>query len=112
MPHTLPLTGRNLKPQDFYDVVLRGRRVTLGPRARRAMQSSRALVETMIAEKRVVYGVTTGVGSLSTERIEPDKVRQLQLNVVRSHACGVGEPLSARSEEHTSELQSLITISY
>ena len=95
MLHTLPLTGRDLKPQDFYDVALRGRRVTLGPRARHAMQRSRALVEKMIAEKRVVYGVTTGVGSLSTERIEPDKVRQLQLNVVRSHACGVGEPLSA-----------------
>src|SRR5207249_396231 len=95
MLHTLPLTGRDLKPQDFYDVALRGRRVTLGPRARHAMQRSRALVEKMIAEKRIVYGVTTGVGSLSTERIEPDKVRQLQLNVVRSHACGVGEPLSA-----------------
>src|SRR5947209_9352237 len=95
MPHTLPLTGRNLKPQDFYDVVLRGRRVTLGARARRVMQRSRALVEKMIEEKKIVYGVTTGVGSLSTERIEPDKIRQLQLNLVRSHACGVGEPLSA-----------------
>jgi len=95
MPHTLPLTGRNLKLEDFYDAVLRGRRVALGLRARRAMQRSRALVEKMIEEKKVVYGVTTGVGSLSTERIEPDKIRQLQLNLVRSHACGVGEPLSA-----------------
>ena len=64
MPHTLPLTGRNLKLEDFYDVVLRGGRVTLGRRARRAMQRSRALVEKMIEEKKVVYGVTTGVGSL------------------------------------------------
>ena len=64
MPHTLPLTGRNLKLEDFYDAVLRGRRVALGLRARRAMQRSRALVEKMIEEKKVVYGVTTGVGSL------------------------------------------------
>src|SRR5947207_15666227 len=95
MLHTLPLTGRDLKPQDFYDVALRGRRVTLGPRARHAMQRSRALVEKMIAEKRVVYGVTTGVGSLSTERLEPDKVRQLPLNIVRSHVCSVADRLNA-----------------
>src|SRR5205823_6862941 len=95
MPHTLLLTGHNLRLEDFYDVVLRGHRVMLGLRARRAMQRSRALVEKMIEEKKVVYGVTPGVGSLSTERIEPDKIRQLQLNLVRSHACGVGEPLSA-----------------
>jgi histidine ammonia-lyase len=59
------------------------------------MTRSRAFVEKAIAENRVVYAVTTGVGSLSTERIEPKKARQLQLNIVRSHACGVGEPLDA-----------------
>lgn len=94
MAGTLLLTGHNLRRQDFYEVVLEGRRVALHPRARRAMAESRALVEKMIARKQVVYGVTTGVGSLSTERIEPEKVRKLQLNVVRSHACGVGEPLN------------------
>ncbi len=93
MPRTLLLTGHNLRREDFYDVVLENRPVGLHSRARRAMAQSRAVVEKMIAEKKVVYGVTTGVGSLSTERIEPDKVRELQLNVVRSHACGVGEPL-------------------
>ncbi len=93
MPRILLLTGRNLGREDFYEVVLGNRRVGLHSRARLAMARSRALVEKMIAEKKVVYGVTTGVGSLSTERIEPDKVRELQLNVVRSHACGVGEPL-------------------
>ncbi len=95
MPHPLHLSGRNLTREDFYEVVLKHRRVTISPGARQAMTRSRALVERMIAEKRVVYGVTTGVGSLSTERIEPEKARQLQLNVVRSHACGVGDPLDA-----------------
>ncbi len=95
MPRTLLLNGANLTRRDFYDVVLKGRRVALAPRARRAMMKSRAVVERMIAEKRVVYGVTTGVGSLSTERIEPQQVRELQLNLIRSHACGVGEPLDA-----------------
>lgn len=95
MPATLLLTGHNLARGDFYDVVFRSRRVALHPRARRAMARSRSLVETMISQKRVVYGVTTGVGSLSTERIEPADAERLQLNIVRSHACGVGEPLNA-----------------
>jgi len=58
------------------------------------MKKSRALIEKIIAEKQVVYGVTTGVGSLSTEHIDPSAARELQLNVVRSHSCGIGEPLS------------------
>jgi histidine ammonia-lyase len=91
----LLLTGLNLTRNNFYEVALENRAVALHPRARRAMAGSRALVERMIAEKKVVYAVTTGVGSLSTERIEPEKARQLQLNIVRSHACGVGEPLDA-----------------
>jgi histidine ammonia-lyase len=95
MPRSLLLTGHKLNRKDFYDVVLGYRRVALAPRARRAMKRSRALVERMIAEKKVVYGVTTGVGSLSTEHIDPHQARQLQLNIVRSHACGVGEPLGA-----------------
>ena len=93
MPRALLVTGRDLTPEGFFGVVLEHRRVSLDPRARLAMERSRRLVERMIEGRDVVYGVTTGVGSLSTARIEPEKARQLQLNVVRSHACGVGEPL-------------------
>ena len=93
MARPLLLSGKNLTRGDFYAVVLENRRVALDPRARWAMQRSRALVEKMIREKKVVYGVTTGFGSLSTEHIAPAQARQLQVNLVRSHACGVGEPL-------------------
>jgi histidine ammonia-lyase len=95
MPRPLQLTGHNLTRDDFHGVVFENRRVALHPRARQAMKRSRALIEKMIREKRVVYGVTTGVGSLSTEHIDPHDARRLQLNIVRSHACGVGEPLDA-----------------
>ncbi len=94
MAQTILLDGRRLTRRDFYAVVLGNHRVGLAPRARAAMRESRALVEKIIAEKQVVYGVTTGVGSLSTEHIDPAAARELQLNVVRSHSCGVGEPLS------------------
>ena len=75
MPRTILLNGRRLTRTDFHAVVLENHRVGLSPRARLGMQRSRALVEKLIAEKQVVYGVTTGVGSLSTERIDPAKVR-------------------------------------
>lgn len=95
MPRPLLLTGHNLTRADFYSVALEGRRVQLHPRARRAMARSRAVINRLAAGKQPVYGVTTGVGSLSTERILPAEARRLQLNIVRSHACGVGEPLDA-----------------
>jgi histidine ammonia-lyase len=93
MPRIILLDGRRLTRRDFYAVVLRNHHVGLSSRARLAMQRSRGWVEKIIAEKQLVYGVTTGVGSLSTEHIDPAQARQLQLNVVRSHCCGVGEPL-------------------
>jgi histidine ammonia-lyase len=89
------IDGRRLTRRDFCAVVLGNHRVDLSPQAHRAMQRSRASVEKIIAEKQVVYGVNTGVGSLSTEHIDPAAARELQLNVVRSHSCGVGEPLGA-----------------
>jgi len=95
MARDLHLTGHDLTPVDFYQVALQNRRVGLSPRARQAMTQSRKLVEGIMDGKEAVYGVTTGVGSLSTERIEPAQARELQLNLVRSHACGVGEPLNA-----------------
>jgi len=93
MARTLLLTGNDLTREQFHQVVLEKRRVGLAPRARTAMERSRAQVEQLIRQQKVVYGVTTGFGALSTERIEPEQAQQLQLNLVRSHACGVGEPL-------------------
>ena len=93
MPRTILIDGQHLTRRDFYAVVAENHAVDLSPRARAAMRKSRAWVEKIIAEKQVVYGVTTGVGSLSTEHIDPAAARELQLNVIRSHSCGVGEPL-------------------
>ena len=52
------------------------------------------MVEKIVAENLTVYGVNTGFGKLSDVRIDPDKLRELQLNLVRSHSCGLGNPLS------------------
>lgn len=59
------------------------------------MQASRAAVEAILKAGATVYGVNTGFGKLSEVHVPPEELGQLQLNLVRSHACGVGEPLSA-----------------
>ena len=63
--------------------------------ARARLVRGRETVDAMVAEGTVVYGVTTGFGDLSSVRIDAADAAQLQLNLVRSHAIGVGEPLPA-----------------
>ena len=67
----------------------------LGDEARARLARGRETVDAMVAEGAVVYGVTTGFGDLSSVRIDAADAAQLQLNLVRSHAVGVGEPLPA-----------------
>src|SRR5579875_265389 len=62
--------------------------------ARRNMQASRDIIEALVREGRVVYGVNTGFGKLADVHIPPSELELLQLNLVRSHSCGVGAPLS------------------
>src|SRR5262245_5193214 len=70
-----------------------GEEVALSPDARERVQRARSFVEEIIAREEVVYGVNTGFGALSEATIPAGELRELQLNLVRSHACGVGEPL-------------------
>lgn len=57
------------------------------------IQKSRKVVEDVVLTEQAVYGINTGFGKLAEVRISPDDIRQLQINLIRSHACGVGEPL-------------------
>ena len=68
--------------------------VDLAKAARARVEASRRVLEQIIAENRTVYGVNTGFGKLSDVRIAPSQIRELQLNLVRSHSCGLGDPLS------------------
>lgn len=67
--------------------------VTLSEDARERIGRSRQFVDDILASGEVVYGINTGFGKLAEVQISPDQLAQLQLNLVRSHACGVGEPL-------------------
>lgn len=68
--------------------------VSLTKEARRVIGIARKVVETMLKEKRVVYGITTGFGKFKDVVIDADKVRELQRNLIISHAVGVGENLA------------------
>jgi histidine ammonia-lyase len=90
----LHLNGNDLTLEAVGEVAAERRPVLLAPDAREAVDRSRAVVDTLVAENRISYAITTGVGKLSDVRIAPDQIRELQVNLIRSHAVGVGEPLS------------------
>src|ERR687897_3769081 len=92
----ITLDGRSLT---IGDVVRIAREAGAGPRidptARDALVASRRLVERAIASGQTIYGINTGFGKLANVRIAPDQLEQLQVNLIRSHAAGVGNPLPA-----------------
>ncbi len=90
----LHINGNDLTLEDVRTVVYDRRPVLLDPEARVSVDRARAVVEDLVVNNRVGYAVTTGVGQLSDVRIPPDDIRKLQVNLMRSHAVGMGEPLS------------------
>jgi len=92
MPPLL-LTGRDLTIDQVIEVARGRRAVELDPEATERMRASRAVIERLVADGATVYGVTTGFGDLADVRIEPARTAELQRNLVRSHAAGVGDPL-------------------
>jgi histidine ammonia-lyase len=90
----LELSGQRLSLADVVAVARGEERVVLGAASRARVQQSRTIVEEIIAEGRTVYGVNTGFGKLSDVHIDQSQLRELQLNLVRSHSCGLGSPLS------------------
>jgi len=91
----LHINGNDLTLEAVREVAAERRVVLLAPDAREAVSRARAVVDALVAENRVSYAITTGVGKLSDVRIAGEQIRELQVNLVRSHAVGVGEPLSA-----------------
>jgi histidine ammonia-lyase len=90
---TILLNGNELTFEQLYRVALHGDAVSLSPAAIERMKSSRTVVDQLVASGATAYGINTGFGKLASVRISPEQVRDLQVNLVRSHCCGVGAPL-------------------
>jgi len=89
----LHINGNDLTLEAVREVAVERRPVLLSPDAREAVSRARAVVDVLVAGDHVSYGITTGVGKLSDVRIPHEQIRELQVNLLRSHAVGVGEPL-------------------
>jgi len=90
----MELDGQRLSLAQVSAIARGEEQVSLASAARTRIEQSRRVIEQIIAENRTVYGVNTGFGKLSDVRIDPSQIRELQLNLVRSHSCGLGNPLS------------------
>src|SRR6266436_709841 len=90
----MELKGKQISLVQLAAVALGGEAVHISSVARPRILASRKAIEQIVARDAVVYGVNTGFGKLSDVRIPQTELRQLQLNLVRSHACGIGNPLS------------------
>ena len=91
---TIQIDGDNLSFELLYRIVFDGAEVELAAAARNKMLASRAVIERLIESGDAVYGVNTGFGKLASVRISREQIGELQVNLVRSHACGMGAPLS------------------
>src|SRR6266571_5317742 len=90
----MQLNGQRLTLSEIARVALENAPVETSPSAHPRVVASRKVIEEIIARDTVVYGVSTGFGKLSDVRIPQNDLAELQLNLVRSHACGIGNPLS------------------
>src|SRR5215831_15658143 len=90
----LYIDGQTLTIENVHEVAFERRRVALHPKAAANMSRSREVIEAIVNDDRVVYGVSTGFGKLSDVHIGRDQITLLQHNLIRSHASGVGDPFS------------------
>ena len=90
----LTVEPRPLTLAQVFEIAHGSSKVQLSPETKEIVGKSRAVVDQIIGAKQVVYGINTGFGRLADVHIPDDELKQLQINLVRSHAVGVGDPLS------------------
>ncbi|MEX0692010.1 MAG: histidine ammonia-lyase [Gemmatimonadales bacterium] len=90
---SISIDGHSLTLDHVTAVARRGAMVAVAPEAIARAKASRATIERLLASGRSIYGVNTGFGKLASVRIPDDRLRDLQRNLIVSHAAGVGDPL-------------------
>ncbi len=91
---SLKIDGQSLTLESLAEIALDRRKVQLAEGVREKVSDCRRVIEMALEGDLAIYGVSTGFGKLSETRIPHDHLKELQLNLLRSHACGVGEPLA------------------
>ncbi len=101
----IQLDGQSLTLEQLLRIADERERVEVAPAARERVRASRAVVERRARGDEPAYGINTGFGSFADVKIAPDALETLQLNLLRSHAAGVGEPLPVRAVRATMALR-------
>src|SRR6201996_5386684 len=96
MTNEVVIDGNSLTIDQVTAVARDRVRVSLAAHARQRAATTRKVVDALVAKRAVAYGVTTGFGKLSEVAIPPERLAELQVNLVRSHAAGVGDLLPER----------------
>lgn len=91
------LSGEGMTLDALVAIARQGSTVKLSKQAEKRILEARKLIEKWVHEERVIYGVTTGFGALSDMTISKEDTRRLQVNVLMSHAAGVGEALDVET---------------
>lgn len=90
----ITIDGETLRIEDVAKVARNNVKVVIPEKVKRQVKKSRDFLEKLVKENHVIYGVNTGFGALNNRIISQEHIRQLQINLIRSHSAGVGEPLS------------------
>ena len=90
----IELTGSSLTLKQMEGILYKGIKIVLNADALERVQKSREAVDRIVQNDKTVYGINTGFGKFSDVKIDEKDTRDLQLHLIRSHACGVGEPFS------------------
>ncbi len=96
MSNPIQLDGDSLTLESVFQVASGAATVSLAPAARARLVERRTFVDAIVKRHDAVYGITTGFGKLTDVAIPPDRLADLQINLVRSHAVGVGPALPER----------------
>lgn len=88
----IELTGHTLTIEQLKRICIDQEEVVISENSMQLVRESRRAVEKVVADKKTVYGINTGFGKFSDVIIEEKDVEDLQLNLIRSHACGIGDP--------------------
>jgi histidine ammonia-lyase len=91
--HTVKIDGETLTIEDAVQVARENAKVIIPAQVKNRVRKCREVLEKLVKENCVIYGVNTGFGALSNRAISEEENRQLQSNLIRSHSVGVGEPL-------------------
>ena len=90
---TVILNGNDLTIEEIVAIGVGDRQVALDPAALERCRASRTFLEEEVAAKRVIYGVNTSFGPMCNKIIDDEQIEELQVNLIRSHAAGLGDPL-------------------